>query len=84
MGVVNYTNLFFIDGADLGHRRRSNTAIRLEQLDKQKKAQNATQFVRVTENEMVRNELTFEPNMDFQEDLKTRGARAVQVNQLLK
>ncbi|OXA58654.1 target of rapamycin complex 2 subunit MAPKAP1 isoform X2 [Folsomia candida] len=71
------------DGADLGHRRRSNTAIRLEKLDKQKKAQNATQFVRITDNDVIKNDLIFEPNMDYQEDSKTRGDHVVHVQQLL-
>jgi len=69
-----------LEGADIGHRRRSNTAIRLEKLEKQRRVQNLTQVVRV--GDVARNELVFEKNEDFKSPKKLNSV--VKIGQLLE
>ncbi|CAL8137964.1 unnamed protein product [Orchesella dallaii] len=73
------------EGADLGHRRRSNTAIRLEKLEKQKKVQNLTQVVRVNNiMEAPKNQITFTKTEDYRNRGDNSSAkRHVPVDQLL-
>lgn len=77
--------LLCAEGADLGHRRRSNTAIRLEKLDKQKKAQIMTRNIRV--NNMVeapKDQISFEKDSDYLGRVNMCSKRAVPVNRLLE
>ncbi|ODN00009.1 Target of rapamycin complex 2 subunit MAPKAP1 [Orchesella cincta] len=72
-------------GADLGHRRRSNTAIRLEKLEKQKKAQNLTQVVRVNNiMEAPKNQITFTKTDDYRSKGSSTCKNAVRVDKLLE
>lgn len=54
-------------------------------MDKQKKAQNATQFIRVTQTVAANTELlTFEPNLNYRTEQKEKAQYAVDIDKLLK
>lgn len=78
-------DIFYSEGTDLGHRRRSNTAIRLEKLEKQKKVQNLTQIVRVHNPvEAPKNQITFSKDNDFRDRVQASSQQVVPVDKLLR
>ncbi len=69
----------------MGHRRRSNTAIRLEKLEKQKKVQNLTQVVRVNNLvEAPQNQINFTKDINYIKRASSTAKNAVPVDKLLQ
>jgi hypothetical protein len=71
------------EGADAGHRSRSNTAIRLERLEKQRKAHTETVHVRVNPSDVGKNELIFAREDGYAEKKKQKQ-RAFSIRKLLE
>jgi len=55
------------EGSDMGHRRRSNTAVRLEKLEKQRKTHSETQNVKLNFRQSTKNELKFERDTSYRD-----------------
>lgn len=68
----------------MGHRRRSNTAIRLEKMDKQRKAQTETQVVRLNPDEPIKSDVTFDPDTEFREKREASNLNVFSTTKLLE
>ncbi len=63
-----------VEGSDVGHRRRSNTALRLEKLENKRRAQTEAQLVtvRLNPDETGRNQLSFVRDNSYLERQKSK------------
>jgi len=77
----------FPEGSDIGHRRRSNTAVRLEKLDKQRKEQKEAQLVtvRINPEEGGRNQMTFTRDEGYKDRVRNKAeANVFSTKQLIE
>ncbi|CAG7720698.1 unnamed protein product, partial [Allacma fusca] len=70
-------------GVDAGHRSRSNTAIRLERLEKQRKAHTETIHIRVNPGDIGKNELVFARDGEYADKKKQQRQRVFSIKKLL-